>query len=284
MDYRKKLLARPGDKIRLKDYDPGWHGAHADEKAAAEETARHLDRITRQQILLYGERKHSLLIVLQGIDAAGKDGTCWHVISAMNPQGVTVTPFKVPTPEEHAHDFLWRVHPHAPALGRVAVFNRSHYESVLVERVHSLVPKSVWSKRYDAINAFEDLLQRSGTTILKFFLWISPEEQLRRFGERLEDPARQWKISDSDYSERALWDDYIAAFEAMLRKCSTDRAPWFVIPSNHKWFRNLAVSQIIAATLEDLKMRMPAPTVDLAQIRAAYQAAAKDPAHPGKEG
>ena len=184
MDYRKKLLARPGDKIRLKDYDPGWHGAHADEKAAAEETARHLDRITRQQILLYGERKHSLLIVLQGIDAAGKDGTCWHVISAMNPQGVTVTPFKVPTPEEHAHDFLWRVHPHAPALGRVAVFNRSHYESVLVERVHSLVPKSVWSKRYDAINAFEDLLQRSGATILKFFLWISPEEQLRRFGER----------------------------------------------------------------------------------------------------
>lgn len=282
MDYRKKLIVEPGAKIRLRDVDPDWHGKHEDEKDAAEEIARHLARITTQQQLLYGEKKHALLIVLQGIDAAGKDGTCWHVISAMNPQGVGVTGFKQPTPEEQAHDFLWRVHPHAPGLGRVGVFNRSHYEDVLVVRVHKLVPKSVWSGRYDAINAFEKQLADSGVTILKFFLLISPEEQLRRFAERLDDPARQWKISESDYSERALWDDYIAAYEAMLAKCSTEHAPWHVIPSNHKWFRNLAVSQIIAATLEDLRMKLPAPSVDLAAIRAAYHAAAGDPAHPGK--
>jgi PPK2 family polyphosphate:nucleotide phosphotransferase len=282
MDYRKKLIVEPGAKIRLRDVDPDWHGKHEDEKDAAEEIARHLARITTQQQLLYGEKKHALLIVLQGIDAAGKDGTCWHVISAMNPQGVGVTGFKQPTPEEQAHDFLWRVHPHAPGLGRVGVFNRSHYEDVLVVRVHKLVPKSVWSGRYEAINAFEKQLADSGVTILKFFLLISPEEQLRRFAERLDDPARQWKISESDYSERALWDDYIAAFEAMLAKCSTERAPWYVIPSNHKWFRNLAVSQIVAATLEDLRMKLPAPSVDLAAIRAAYHAASGDPAHPGK--
>ena len=282
MDYRKKLIVEPGAKIRLKSLDPAWHGKHEDEKDAAEEIARHLARITTQQQLLYGEKKHALLIVLQGIDAAGKDGTCWHVISAMNPQGVDVTGFKQPTPEEKAHDFLWRVHPHAPGLGQVGVFNRSHYEDVLVVRVHKLVPKSVWSGRYEAINAFEKQLADSGVTILKFFLLISPEEQLRRFAERLDDPARQWKISESDYSERALWDDYIAAFEAMLAKCSTERAPWYVIPSNHKWFRNLAVSQIVAATLEDLRMKLPAPSVDLAAIRAAYHAASGDLAHPGK--
>jgi len=158
MDYRKKLLVEPGSKVRLKDIDPAWHGKHEDENAAAEEIARHLDTITAEQRLLYGEKRHSLLIVLQGIDAAGKDGVCWHVVKAMNPQGVDVTGFKQPTAEDLAHDFLWRVHPHAPALGKVAVFNRSHYEDVLVVRVHKLVPKSVWSTRYDRINEFERLL------------------------------------------------------------------------------------------------------------------------------
>ena len=282
MDYRKKLIVAPDSRPRLKDFDPGWHGRHAPEEEAAEETAHHLARITAAQELLYAERKHALLVVLQGIDAAGKDGTCWHVLAAMNPQGVTVTGFKEPTPLERSHDFLWRVHPHAPGLGQVAVFNRSHYEDVLVVRVHGLVPKPVWSKRYDMITAFEGLLAASGVTILKFFLLISPEEQLARFRERLDDPARQWKISDADYRERALWDDYAKAYEAMLAKCSTRAAPWYVIPSNHKWFRNLAVSQVIASTLEDLRMRRPAPTVDLAQIRAEYHAAAADPAHPEK--
>ena len=280
LDYRKKLNVEPGSKVRLKDFDPSWHGKHESEKEAEEEIAKHLARLAMQQRLLYGEKRHALLIVLQGIDAAGKDGVCWHVIKGMNPQGVRVTGFKQPTPEERAHDFLWRVHPHAPGLGEVAVFNRSHYEDVLVVRVHDLVPKSVWSKRYDRINEFERLLTESGVTVVKFFLWISPEEQLRRFGERLDDPMRQWKISDSDYSERALWDDYVKAYEDMLANCSTKHAPWYVIPSNHKWFRNLAVSQIIAATLEDLKMKLPEPTVDLAKIRAEYHAAAAHPADP----
>lgn len=282
MDYRKKLIVAPGSRPRLRDVDPAWTGKHASEAEAAEETAGTLERITRQQQLLYGERKHGLLIVLQGIDAAGKDGTCWHVLKAMNPQGTNVAGFKQPTPQELEHDFLWRVHPHAPGLGQVAVFNRSHYEDVLVVRVHGLAPKSVWSKRYGLINDFEALLADSGVAILKFFLYISPEEQLERFRQRLDDPARQWKISDSDYTERARWDDYVKAYEDMLGKCSTDHAPWFVIPSNHKWFRNLAVSQIVAATLEDLKMKLPAPSVDLDAIRKQYHQAAEAEGKRGK--
>jgi PPK2 family polyphosphate:nucleotide phosphotransferase len=231
-------------------------------------------RITHLQYMLYAEKKHALLIVLQGIDAAGKDGTCWHVMTAMNPQGTSVTGFKQPTEEQRRHDFLWRVHPHAPGLGEVAIFNRSHYEDVLVVRVHGLAPKKVWSARYALINDFEKLLADSGTTIVKFFLSISAEEQLERFKQRLDDPRRQWKISDSDYKERERWDDYIEAYEDMLEKCSTRHAPWYVIPSNHKWFRNLAISRIIADTLEDLGMKMPAPSVDLDLIRRQYHAAA----------
>ncbi|MBL8905653.1 MAG: polyphosphate kinase 2 family protein [Rhizobiales bacterium] len=278
MDYRKKLIVKPGAKIRLKDIDPAWHGKHETEAEAAQDLAENVAKLTHLQYLLYAEKKHALLIVVQGIDAAGKDGTCWHVITAMNPQGTTVTGFKQPTEEDLAHDFLWRVHPHVPGLGQVAVFNRSHYEDVLVVRVHNLVPESEWSKRYKEINQFEKLLARKGTTILKFFLYISAGEQLERFRQRLDDPNRQWKISESDYKERAYWNDYLKAYEAMLEQCSTEYAPWYVIPSNHKWFRNLAVSQIIAATLEELKMKLPPPTVDLAQIRKAYHAAAKDPA------
>ncbi len=278
MDYRKKLVVAPGSKVRLKAIDPAFHGRHEDEKRAGAELAREVARLTGLQYRLYAERKHALLVVLQGIDAAGKDGTVWHVMTAMNPQGTTVTGFKEPTPEELAHDFLWRVHPHAPGRGQVAVFNRSHYEDVLVVRVHGLVPKAVWSKRYDEINAFEHFLADNGTTIVKFFLLISPEEQLARFRDRLDDPARQWKISDSDYKERAFWGDYAKAYEAMLERCSTEHAPWYVIPSNHKWFRNLAVSRILADTLDDLKMKLPKPTVDLDAIRKEYHAAAGKPA------
>jgi PPK2 family polyphosphate:nucleotide phosphotransferase len=240
-------------------------------------------RIRHLQYLLYAEKKHALLIVLQGIDAAGKDGTCWHVMTAMNPQGTTVTGFKQPTEEDRAHDFLWRIHPHTPGLGRVAVFNRSYYEDVLVVRVHNLVSKDVWSRRYGLINDFEKLLSDRGTIIIKFFLYISPDEQLERFRQRLDDPHRRWKISEADYKEREHWGEYVTAYEAMLEKCSTDYAPWYVTPSNHKWFRNLAVSQIIANTLDDLGMKMPRPTVDLEQVRREYHAAARGALPAGKK-
>jgi PPK2 family polyphosphate:nucleotide phosphotransferase len=278
MDYRKELIVEPGRKVRLKDIDPRYHGKHESHETAAPEIASHLEHMSALQGLLYAERKHALLIVLQGIDAAGKDGVCWHVVKGMNPQGCSVTGFKQPTAEERAHDFLWRVHQRTPSLGHVGVFNRSHYEDVLVVRVHKLVPEDVWQQRYDLINDFERLLALGDTTIIKLFLYISKDEQLERFKQRLDDPARQWKISDADYKEREFWDDYISAYEDMLSKCSTRHAPWYVIPSNHKWFRNLAVSQIICATLEEMGMKMPAPSVDIAAIRKLYHQAAAEQA------
>jgi PPK2 family polyphosphate:nucleotide phosphotransferase len=278
MDYRKELMVEPGSRIRLRNVDAAFHGKHESHEAALSELQKQVARLTHLQYLLYAEKKRALLIVLQGIDAAGKDGTCWHVMSAMNPQGTTVTGFKQPSEEERAHDFLWRVHRYAPALGQVAVFNRSHYEDVLVVRVHKLVPRKIWSERFDLINDFEKMLADHGTTIIKLFLYISPEEQLERFKQRLDDPHRQWKISDSDYKEREFWDKYIQAYEDMLEKCSTRYAPWYVIPSNHKWFRNLAVSHIIADTLDELGMKMPKPTVDLDLIRSQYHAAASEEA------
>jgi PPK2 family polyphosphate:nucleotide phosphotransferase len=283
MDFRKKLLVQPGKTVRLKDIDPDFHGGIKSEQDAQPLLDRYKQKLTDMQRLFYGDRNHALLIVLQGIDGAGKDGTCWHVISAMDPQGVKVQGFKQPTPEEKSHDFLWRVHPHAPGKGDVAVFNRSHYEDVLVERVHKEVPKPVWKARYDFINDWEKLLHEdSNTTILKFFLYISKDEQLARFKDRLDDPGRQWKISDSDYKERDFWEDYIDAFEDALTRCSKKHAPWYVIPANHKWFRNLAVSQIIADTMDDMKLKLPKPSVDLAEIRRLYHSAAKN-AKPGKD-
>jgi PPK2 family polyphosphate:nucleotide phosphotransferase len=274
MNYGRELIVAPGRRFRLKDIDPGYHGGQEAGDKGAAEIQNYIEKIKKLQYTLFAERAHSLLIVLQGSDAAGKDGVCRHVIDAMNPQGCVVTGFKQPTEEEKAHDFLWRVHPHAPGLGKVAIFNRSHYEDVLVVRVHKLLPKEVWSRHYDQINAFEDLLADAGTKILKFFLYISKDEQLARFKERLLDPARQWKISESDYREREYWDEYVSAYEDMLGQCSTDKAPWHVIPSNHKWFRNLAVSQIICETMERMNMKIPKPTVDLDQIRKAYHKAA----------
>ena len=283
MDFRKKFVVRPGSKIRLKDFDAGYHGEHETEAEAQQDIERYKTKLEEMQRLFYGDRSRALLIVLQGIDGAGKDGTCWHVVGAMNPQGVKVTGFKQPTPEEGAHDFLWRVHPHAPAKGEVAVFNRSHYEDVLVVRVHKLVPKPVWKQRYALINEFEQLLHsENNTTIIKFFLSISKDEQLARFKQRLDDPQRQWKISETDYTERSRWNDYEEAFEDALSKCSKKHAPWYVIPSNHKWFRNLAVSQIIADTMEDMHLQLPKPTVDLTQIRRLYHADAKASAKGSK--
>jgi len=270
-NYLKEFTVEPGSKVRLKHFDPSYHGKHESHEEALPEIQKYLQKMEQQQYLMYAERKHSLLIVLQGLDAAGKDGVVRHVLTGMNPAGCISVNFKQPTAEALAHDFLWRVHPYVPAKGSVAIFNRSHYEDVLVVRVHELVPEKVWSKRYDEINEFEKLIAaQNKTTILKFFLHISKQEQLTRFAKRLDDPARQWKISESDYKERDYWGDYTEAFEDVLNKTSTERAPWFVIPSNHKWFRDLAVSQIIAGTMEEMDMQMPKPTVDLAKIRREY--------------
>src|SRR5881409_3146049 len=283
-NYVKKLIVKPGSKIRLKHFDPGYHGKHESHKSALPEIQENLKKMDELQYRMYAENKHSLLIVLQGLDAAGKDGVVRHVLTGMNPSGCVAVNFKEPTAKELAHDFLWRVHPHVPAKGSVAIFNRSHYEDVLVVRVHGLVPEKVWSKRYDQINDFEQLIvTENNTTILKFFLYISKQEQLDRFKKRLDDPTRQWKISESDYKERGYWEDYIKAFEDVLTKTSTDHAPWFIIPSNHKWFRDLSISQIITRTMEEMNMQLPKPTVNLAEIRREYHQAAGEKSNRSKK-
>jgi len=272
MHYRKRFGVEPGSKVDLSKVDAGFKDQHETHQDALAEIEAHNQKMHDLQYLMYAEDRRSLLIVLQGRDAAGKDGTINHVLGAMNPQGCSVTGFKVPSKEEAAHDFLWRYHKHTPGKGQVAIFNRSHYEDVLVVRVHDLMPKSIWSKRYNHINDFEQMLSENGTHILKFYLHIDADEQLRRFKQRIDDPARHWKISEGDYAERPYWDAYTKAFEAALSKCSTEHAPWFIIPSNHKWFRNLAVSKIVTETLESLHMKFPEPTVDIDQIRAKYDA------------
>jgi PPK2 family polyphosphate:nucleotide phosphotransferase len=273
MNYRKTLLIEPDSKVRLDKIDPSFTGKHESRDSADDEIAKQVANINRLQYLLYADGRQSLLIVLQGLDAAGKDGTIRHLFSGMNPQGTTVAAFKEPSKQELSHDFLWRAHQRAPADGEVTIFNRSHYEDVLVVRVHKLVPRSHWSKRYELINDFERMLAAHRTRILKFYLHISPDEQLERFRQRLDDPARQWKISESDYTERELWPKYIKAYEDVLALTSTKRAPWYVIPSNHKWFRNLAISQIVADTMDEMGLKLPPPRVDLAVIRRKYHAA-----------
>lgn len=281
MDYRKKFLVEPGAKLRLDKIDPSYAGKTHVKKDAKDETAKLVERIDRLQFLLYADAGKSLLIVLQGLDAAGKDGVIRHLFGSMNPQGTLVHAFKQPSKEELAHDFLWRAHQGAPGRGQVAIFNRSHYEDVLVVRVHKLVEKAVWSARYGLINDFEMMLSQNGTRILKFYLHISPQEQLERFKQRLDDPARHWKISESDYTEREFWPDYSKAYEEALQKTSTATAPWFVIPSNHKWFRNLAISSIVAETLEEMGLGLPPTQVDIGEIRRKYHAAEREA--PGKK-
>ena len=276
MDYRKQFRVKPGQKLNLNKLDPACKAKHASEAEAKEEAERCLMELARQQTLLYAEHKHSVLIVLQAMDAGGKDGTIKHVFSGVNPQGVDVASFKQPTPLELAHDFLWRVHAQAPGAGKIVIFNRSYYEDVLVTRVHKQIDKATCARRYGHIRDFEALLAQSGTTILKFFLHISKEEQLARFAQRLNDPGRNWKISESDYSERELWDDYVDAYEDAIGATGTDQAPWFIIPSNHKWFRNLAVSQIIADSMANLELAFPLPSVNLADIRRKHHAAVKE--------
>jgi PPK2 family polyphosphate:nucleotide phosphotransferase len=273
MKYIEQFRVVPGTEVKLSEIDTRFtlhHESHKDATAEIEEDQKKLRAL---QELLYADGHCSLLICLQGMDAGGKDGTIRHFLAAMNPQGCRVAQFRQPNADELAHDFLWRIHKAVPPRGFATIFNRSHYEDVLVVRVHNLVPEGVWSRRYDQINAFEKELSDNHVHILKFYLHISKEEQLKRFADRLNEPAKQWKISESDYKERKFWGDYTAAYEEVLSRCSTDRAPWFVIPSDHKWFRNLAVARIVVEHLEGLHLKFPKPSVNLEHIRREYHAA-----------
>ena len=253
----------PGKPFHLKDFDPDDTGLYRDKADAKAQTARNLDRLNALQEMLYAQGERALLIVLQAMDAGGKDGTIKTVMGAFNPQGVQVTSFKAPTEEELAHDFLWRVHKAAPRRGMVGIFNRSHYEDVLVVRVKNLVLESVWRRRYDHINAFERLLADAGVTLVKFFLYISKEEQAERLRARQTTASKQWKFAPGDLEERKRWDQYMAAFEEAMTRCNTEHAPWYVIPANRKWYRNLAVSQILVETMEKMGLRYPDPIPDI---------------------
>jgi len=276
MEYQKRFVVEPGTKVKLSRIEASYTGKHETHETALPEIQSNVQRMAKLQYLLYADGEQSLLVVLQGLDAAGKDGLIRHLFSGMNPQGTSVFGFKQPSKDEAAHDFLWRAHRRAPAKGEVVIFNRSHYEDVLVVRVHKLVPRQVWSKRYDLINDFEKMLLQNRTTIVKFFLHISPEEQLSRFKQRLDDPARHWKISESDYVERELWPQYMEAYEDALALTSTKHAPWYIIPANHKWFRDLAVSQIVAETMEGMGMTLPPTHVSIPEIRRKYHAAERE--------
>jgi len=263
MDFGKHTMVRPGSRAHLSRRDPAdTYGVHRNDKAQ-EKTLR---RLRELQHLLYADKRYALLIVLQGRDAAGKDGTIRHVMSGVNPQGCEVTSFKQPSNVELAHDYLWRIHRAVPALGNIGIFNRSHYEDVLIARVHRLVPDEVWKKRYRQINDFERMLHENGVTILKFFLHISEEEQKRRFLKRMQDSARNWKLSLPDLEERQHWDNYTDAYEDALRKCSTVWAPWHIVPSDHKWFRNQVIAQLTVKALDAMRLKYPAPTVDISKV------------------
>ena len=241
-----------------------WKG---DKQSAKGELKDIRKKLIHLQRLLYAENKHKLLIVLQAMDTGGKDGTIRSIFKGVNPQGVKVANFKVPTAEDLAHDYLWRVHAKTPGKGEIVIFNRSHYEDVLVVRVHGLVPEKVWQKRFQHINEFEKMLADEGTTILKFFLNISKEEQKQRFLERIDDPEKQWKFNPNDIEERKLWDRYMAAYEDVINKTSTAWAPWYAIPSDRNWFRDLVISGIITDCLEKLKMQYPRPVEDIEQYK-----------------
>lgn len=264
MSDPSSFTLRPGARFDLSDFDPDSTGPYRRKSESRGPIKENLQRLQALHERLYAEGARALLIVLQGMDTGGKDGTIKHVLGAFNPQGVTVTSFKVPTEQEAAHDFLWRVHAAAPRLGMVSIFNRSHYEDVLVVRVKKLQPKRVWSRRFGHINNFERLLWESGVTIVKFFLHISPEEQAKRMRERQQDPEKYWKFNPGDLDDRALWKDYQRAYEDALTKCNTRWAPWYVVPANHKWYRNLVVSDILAATMEAMELHFPDPMPDIA--------------------
>jgi len=263
----EKLRVTPGRKVKLGDLEtdatPGFK-QKPDVEAILRDTAA---KMADLQYLMFAENRRSLLIVLQAMDTGGKDGTIRHVLTGLNPAGVDVTSFKVPSAEEMEHDFLWRIHHAVPRRGDFGIFNRSHYEDVVVVRVHDLVPEPVWKKRYEMINQFERHLVENGVTILKFFLHISKAEQKRRLLARIEDKTKQWKLSAADFAEREYWADYQEAYGDAVSRCSTEWAPWYVIPADKKWFRNLAVAEIMLETLQGMKMKYPKPTVDPAKLK-----------------
>ena len=257
---------QPGEPIRLADIDPNASEHYKKKKDVEVELEKQRKRISKLQERLYAENQRSLLIVLQAMDTGGKDGTIKHVFSGVNPQGCQVWSFKKPSDEEVSHDFLWRYHHRAPQRGMITIFNRSHYEDVLIVRVKNLVPEDVWRKRYHTINEFEQMLTLSNITVIKFFLHISKDEQKRRLESRLENPDKRWKFSSNDIKERRLWDDYQLAFEEAISNCSTDYAPWYVVPANKKWYRNLVIARTLADTLEAMNPQYPAAAEGLKNI------------------
>lgn len=255
-----------GEDVHLTEYDPAYHGAYKHKKDATADLQKLREKLRDLQNVLYAEHRHALLIILQAMDAGGKDGTIRHVMRGINPQGVLVTSFKAPTQEELDHDFLWRIHARTPGKGMIGIFNRSQYEDVLVVRVANLAPREVWEPRYDQINAFEQHLAECGVTILKFFLHISKHEQKQRLLDRLAEPDKRWKFSRGDLVVREQWDAYMRAYEDALTRCNTPWAPWHIVPANHKWYRNLVIAQTLVSTLEDLDMRYPEPEENLDEI------------------
>ena len=264
--HADKLRVISGESFSLKQHDAAETFDISKHKAE-KELKDHVKQLAELHELLYAENKRALLIVFQGMDASGKDGTIRHVMSGVNPQGCTVTSFKQPSAKELEHDFLWRIHAAVPEKGSIGIFNRSQYEDVLVVRVHGLVPKEIWQARYDQINAFERILAENDVTILKFFLHISRDEQEKRFQQRVEDPQKNWKISPADFREREYWGEYQKAYQDAIANCSTKEAPWYIIPSDHKWFRNYCVSHIIVRTLQSFHMRYPKANLDVAGVK-----------------
>ncbi len=257
-----RLRVKPGSRVRLSRWDPDETFGH-EKQSAGPTLERGLERLHALQERLYAGKSQGLLVIAQGMDTSGKDGLIKHVMGGgFNPQGVGVTSFGVPSPEERLHDFLWRHHLAAPRRGWVGIHNRSHYESVLVERVAKLVPTSTWRRRFEQINEWEAELSSEGTTVVKVYLNIDRDEQKRRLQARLDDPTKHWKFNPDDLKVRAQWDDYMAAYGDALSRCSTDVAPWYVVPANRKWFRNLAVAEILVATMDAMKLRYPADTFD----------------------
>ncbi len=278
---RRQLMARPGRKVRLKDCDPDWTASIADEAHAEALLADGVHRLAKQQDVLYAENTRSLLLIFQAMDAAGKDGTIRHVMSGVNPQGCQVFNFKAPSAEERDHTYLWRSMKALPERGRIGIHNRSYYEEVLVTRVHPelldgqqlpahLKDKGIWKRRFREINDFERYLTDNGVVVLKFFLHVSKAEQKKRFLARIDEADKNWKMSVADIAERAHWDDYMRAYEDVFTHTSTEWAPWYVVPADHKWFTRLAVAEIICATLEDLDLRYP--EVDAGQRAALLEA------------
>ena len=267
MELKTQNIVKPGAFVSLEDYPPEYTGTYEKKgqtKARLKKLHKHLLKL---QELLYAESQHSLLIILQGMDTCGKDGTIRKVMAGINVQGCDVVSFKVPTTDELSRDFLWRAHKAVPSKGKIGIFNRSHYEDVLVVRVHDLVPEQVWTQRYQQINDFEKMLVENGTIVLKFFLHISKDEQKERLESRISDPTKHWKVEESDIRERAYWDDYMKAYEVMLQKCSTDWAPWYIIPANKKWYRNLVITESIVERLRKLGMQYPEPAIDITKLR-----------------